>query len=59
MMTAIYRVVVQGWSKQEAVNEMVQGGFGYHPLWHNLVSRVEELDTAAIKQQLDALPRAQ
>lgn len=28
LMSAMYRVVVQGWSKEEALNEMTQGGFG-------------------------------
>ncbi|WP_454867255.1 phosphatase domain-containing protein [Pseudomonas farris] len=28
LMAAMYRVVVQGWSKEEALNEMTQGGFG-------------------------------
>ncbi|PYY69628.1 protein tyrosine phosphatase [Pseudomonas jessenii] len=28
LMAAMYRVVIQGWSKEEALNEMTQGGFG-------------------------------
>ncbi|MDI2593021.1 tyrosine-protein phosphatase [Pseudomonas sp. N3-W] len=28
LMSAMYRVVVQGWSKEDALNEMTQGGFG-------------------------------
>ncbi|EIK97558.1 dual specificity phosphatase, catalytic domain-containing protein [Pseudomonas sp. M47T1] len=28
LVSAMYRVVVQGWSKQEALAEMTQGGFG-------------------------------
>lgn len=28
LMAAMYRVVVQGWSKEEALSEMTQGGFG-------------------------------
>jgi len=28
LMSAMYRVVVQGWSKEEALNEMTLGGFG-------------------------------
>lgn len=29
-MTALYRMVVQGWSREQAIREMSQGGFGYH-----------------------------
>ena len=28
LMAAMYRVVVQGWSKEDALTEMTQGGFG-------------------------------
>ncbi|MCD9570757.1 tyrosine-protein phosphatase [Pseudomonas protegens] len=28
LMSAMYRVVIQGWSKEEALNEMTQGGYG-------------------------------
>ncbi|WHS60495.1 tyrosine-protein phosphatase [Pseudomonas sp. G2-4] len=32
LVAAMYRVVVQGWSKEDALNEMTEGGFGdsYH-----------------------------
>lgn len=28
LMAAMYRVVIQGWSKEDALNEMTEGGFG-------------------------------
>ncbi|MGW8464028.1 dual specificity protein phosphatase family protein [Pseudomonas sp. CLCA07] len=28
LMAAMYRVVIQGWSKEDALNEMTRGGFG-------------------------------
>jgi protein tyrosine phosphatase (PTP) superfamily phosphohydrolase (DUF442 family) len=35
-MCAVYRIVVQGWTKDEAIREMTQGGFGFHQIWNNL-----------------------
>jgi protein tyrosine phosphatase (PTP) superfamily phosphohydrolase (DUF442 family) len=29
----LFRVAVQGWSKEEALKEMTQGGFGFHGIW--------------------------
>jgi len=29
---ALYRMAVQGWSKEEAIEEMMRGGFGFHGL---------------------------
>lgn len=51
-MVAIYRIVVQGWTKKQATDEMVNGGFGFHPMWQNLIKYINTLDVDAIKKQL-------
>jgi protein tyrosine phosphatase (PTP) superfamily phosphohydrolase (DUF442 family) len=51
MMIAIYRVAHEGWSKQQAIDEMLHGGYGFHPLWQNLVRYINALDINAIKQE--------
>jgi protein tyrosine phosphatase (PTP) superfamily phosphohydrolase (DUF442 family) len=48
---AVYRIAVQGWSKAEAVREMTQGGFGFHPAWSNLPRWILKLDINRIKRQ--------
>ena len=50
MMCAVYRIVVEGWSKQQAIDEMTKGGFGFHPAYHNLITYIEKLDTEKIRQ---------
>ncbi|HUL24000.1 MAG TPA: tyrosine-protein phosphatase [Thermodesulfobacteriota bacterium] len=50
-MVAIYRVAVQGWSKEEALEEMVQGGFGFHGIWENLIQWIDGVDFERIKKQ--------
>jgi len=52
MMVAIYRIVVQGWSKDDALKEMVEGGYGFHPFFQDLVRYVRQLDVDALKTQL-------
>lgn len=51
MMCAIYRVAVCGWSKEDAVEEMAEGGFGFHGIWDNLLDYVEGLDIPSIKEK--------
>ena len=48
LMTAVYRVVVQSWSKDEAIREMTEGGYGYHPLWTGLPAYVRRTDLARL-----------
>lgn len=50
-MCAIYRIAVQGWDKEQALREMTQGGFGFHPMWDRLVEYVRNLDVESIRRQ--------
>jgi len=49
---AAYRIVVQGWSKQQAIDEMVNGGYGFHRVWGNLIDFIRDLDVEYLKRQL-------
>ena len=35
-MCAMYRILRQGWTVDDAIDEMKNGGFGYHSVWGNL-----------------------
>jgi hypothetical protein len=50
-MCAVYRIAVQGWSKQEAIGEMVHGGYGFHTEWQNLLEFVDHLDVPELKKK--------
>lgn len=50
-MCALYRIAVQGWTKQAALTEMIDGGFGFHSIWINLPDWIEDLDIQAIRQE--------
>jgi protein tyrosine phosphatase (PTP) superfamily phosphohydrolase (DUF442 family) len=50
-MCALYRVAVQGWSKEEAIEEMMKGGFGFHGIWDNLLRWINALDVEKIKKR--------
>ncbi|MDR3456470.1 MAG: tyrosine-protein phosphatase [Verrucomicrobiae bacterium] len=50
-MCAMYRIVVCGWTKEQALDEMKRGGFGFNPLWQNLVYFIEKADIAEIKRR--------
>lgn len=54
LMVAIYRIVVEGWTKAQATDEMVDGGFGFHPLWQNLLRYIDALDVNAIRAEVEA-----
>ena len=50
-MCALYRIAVQGWTKEEAIREMTAGGYGFHEVFDNLPEWIAELDIESIKRE--------
>jgi protein tyrosine/serine phosphatase len=48
LMVAMYRILRQHWTKDAAIAEMTQGGFGFHPVWSNIVEYVRKADVEAL-----------
>ena len=55
-MCAVYRIAVQDWSKEEAVREMTDGGYGFHSIWSNLPEWIKELDIESIRKESGITP---
>ena len=50
---AAYRMVFNNWSKEQALDEMINGGFGYHSsIFPNLVELIEQLNIFEIRKKL-------
>lgn len=49
---ALYRVVVQGWTKQDAIREMDRGGYHHSFLFGNLDRYVRTADIGALRKAL-------
>ncbi len=52
MIAAMYRVLVQGWSQEEALEEMKWGGFGAHKIWIHLPPWIKNLDIDELKEEI-------
>jgi protein tyrosine/serine phosphatase len=50
VMCATYRVAVQGWTKEEALKEMREGGYNFHGIWRNLIAWFNKLDIETIRK---------
>jgi protein tyrosine phosphatase (PTP) superfamily phosphohydrolase (DUF442 family) len=58
VMIALYRVVVQGWNRHDAIREMVDGGYGFHAVWFNLAPWLDSLDIEALRRDAGIEPPA-
>ena len=50
LMIAIYRIAIEGWSKEEAIEEMTKGGFGFHYVYDNLKDYIREFDIKEVME---------
>lgn len=53
MVMAVYRMVEQGWNREAALDEMLNGGFGFHSVWINISDYVRNVDIDKIRQLLN------
>ncbi len=52
--SALYRIIFQNWSKEEAIEELMQGGYGYHAMYKNIPEFIRSADIENIKQRVFA-----
>jgi protein tyrosine/serine phosphatase len=55
VMIAMFRIVEQGWTKEDAIQEMVNGGYGFHRIWiwFGVVGYVKHVDIEKIRKQVE------
>lgn len=50
---AMYRIVFQNYTKEEAIKEMKKGGFGFHKIYGNIVRLIRKADIPRIREELN------
>ncbi|MEN9354709.1 MAG: hypothetical protein RL318_2034 [Fibrobacterota bacterium] len=53
---AMYRMVFQNWSREEAIAEMVDGGYNFHSMWRNILDYLNKVDVKAIRTAVETPP---
>ena len=49
---AMYRIIFENWSTQDALDEMKYGGYGFHPIWINIEKIFTPENIRWIREQL-------
>lgn len=53
---AAWRIAMQGWTPADALDELVNGGYGHHAMFANLRVLISGLDRAKLRQDLGLPP---
>lgn len=56
LVSAMYRMVYEGWSKDAALDELINGGYGYHSIWTNIPQYIKQVDIGKLRQQMRYAP---
>jgi protein tyrosine/serine phosphatase len=54
LMSAMYRILEQDWTPDDALKELVDGGYGYHSMWKNIVRYVRSVDVPKLRSAIDS-----
>ncbi|MEO6786146.1 MAG: tyrosine-protein phosphatase [Chthoniobacteraceae bacterium] len=54
---AMYRIVEQNWSREDAIGELTGGGYGFHGIWSNIPRYLQKVDIEKIRRGVSALAR--
>ena len=55
LIAAMYRIIYQHWSIQDAKREMLDGPYGFHSIWKNIKNFLTEKRVKAVKTALKEL----
>jgi len=50
LIVAMYRIVFQGWTKEDASDELINGGYGHHRIFRNIPKFIKKADIPRIKE---------
>jgi protein tyrosine/serine phosphatase len=50
---AMYRIMEEGWSKEDAIKEMTDGGYNFHTVWGNIITYIDNVDVNSIRAKLN------
>lgn len=54
LITAMYRILYQGWSRNQAIDELRHGGYGFHTEWENIPHYIHRVNLVKIKDAVEA-----
>ena len=54
LVSALCRILYQNWSKNEAIDELMKGGYGYHSLYRNIPEYIRKVNVEELRKRVVA-----
>ena len=52
LVMALYRMLDQGWTREEALAELKKGGYGHHRIWFNIPRYLRDVDLEVLRRKI-------
>lgn len=52
LICALWRILYEGWSRQSAIDEVIEGGYGFHPIWFNIPRYLRDVDLNDLRDRI-------
>ena len=53
LLIALYRIAFQGWSKEDAIEELTLGNYNFHPVFSNIPQYIRDLDVENLIKKMN------
>jgi protein tyrosine phosphatase (PTP) superfamily phosphohydrolase (DUF442 family) len=53
LICALWRILYEGWSRQSAIDELIEGGYGFHPIWANIPRYLRRVDLTDLRDRIE------
>lgn len=57
VVSAMYRVIYQGWTMEEGKKELMEGPYGFHSIWRNIENFFTQENEEVVRQELNSLKK--
>ncbi|MXN77079.1 protein-tyrosine-phosphatase [Burkholderia sp. 4701] len=54
LVSALYRMVYQGWTREQALDELQRGGYGFHSVWRNITAYLKQVDVERLRRAVNS-----
>ena len=54
LVAALWRVLYEGWSRQQAIDELIEGGYGFHPIWSNIPRYLRRANLSDLRERIES-----
>jgi len=52
LICALWRILYEGWSRQSAIDELIEGGYGFHPIWSNIPRYLRAVNLTDLRDRI-------